>query len=333
MADIADTIARERPALVVPGDDRACEYLNSVEALSARSADPAQRWISDCIAQSLGMATGRALGLLKSRFVGIACEEGIRVPSTQPVPDVATLRRLLAKETLPIVLKQDASHGGQGVRIADDRETAERAFADLQLRADSTVALQAFVAGVPANRAVFCWRGEVLAGISVEVVQTMTRNGPASVVRLLDSLEMQTAAERLVRRLGLSGFIGFDFIRTGEGDTTYLLEMNARPTQICHWALGPAQDPIGALKGVLSGDGGVPDGPRPLAGAGGTIALFPWELWRDPASAHLSTATHDRPDHLGAFVAAYSRPVPEDPYWLSELRTRIRSHTPVSVAG
>ena len=352
LSGIIDTILHEQPGLVIPGDDPAGACLLAVEALCARSEDPARRRIGTLIERSLGPATGRALGLLKSRFVEIARHEGIRIPRSQPVPDLETLRRFLAGQALPAVLKLDASHGGQGVRIIHDHEAAEAAFADLRwwagsrrllgqaadrpgrtghpddAEAFSAMTLQAFVPGVPANRAVFCWQGEVLGGISVEAVQTLPANGPASVVKLVDSPEMRTAAERMVRRLALSGFVGFDFIRTGEGDTSYLLEMNARPTPICHWApgpsRGPSQDLIGALKGVLCGDRGEPVAPQPTAGAGGTIALFPQELWRDPASPHLRTAGHDRPDHLGALVAAYGRPVPEDPHLLSEMRARMR---------
>lgn len=348
LSDIVDTIMHEQPGLVIPGDDPACACLLAVEALCAQSRDPARRRIGNLIEQSLGPATGRALGLLKSRFVDIARREGIRIPHSQPVPDLATLRRCLAGQALPAVLKLDASHGGQGVRVIDDHEAAERALADLKWwagsrrllgqaanrlgrtgQADDTEAfsaltLQAFVPGVPANRAVFCWQGEVQAGISVEAVQTLPANGPASVVKLIDSPEMRTAAEHMVRRLALSGFVGFDFIRTGEGDVSYLLEMNARPTPICHWAPGPSQDLIGALKEVLCGNRGEPVAPQPTVGAEGTIALFPQELWRDPTSPHLRTAVHDRPDHLSALVATYGRPLPEDPLWLSEVRTRMR---------
>jgi hypothetical protein len=39
----------------------------------------------------------------------------VRVPVSEPVPDLASLRRLLAGRSLPIVLKLDDGHGGQGV--------------------------------------------------------------------------------------------------------------------------------------------------------------------------------------------------------------------------
>ena len=61
------------------------------------------------------------------------------------------------------------------------------------------ISLQEYVVGRPANRAVVCHRGEVLAGLSVEALQTSDATGPATVIRVLDSPEMSDAAARMLR--------------------------------------------------------------------------------------------------------------------------------------
>ena len=72
--------------------------------------------------------------------------------------------------------------------------------------------LQDHIDGHPANRAVACWRGEVLAGTSVLALRTQQATGPATVVRVIDNAEMDEAVKRLVQRLGLSGLWGVDFV-------------------------------------------------------------------------------------------------------------------------
>jgi hypothetical protein len=79
-------------------------------------------------------------------------------------------------------------------------------------RSPQEITVQSFVQGRPANCAVTCWEGKVLAGIAVEVVASVAEVGPATVVRAVDGPEMIAAAERIARRLNLSGFFGLDFM-------------------------------------------------------------------------------------------------------------------------
>ena len=45
-----------------------------------------------------------------------------------------------------------------------------------------------------------------------EAVSTETSVGPATVVRLVENADMMVAAQRIARRLSLSGFFGLDFV-------------------------------------------------------------------------------------------------------------------------
>ena len=141
-----------------------------------------------------------------------------------------------AELTYPIVVKADQSCGGRCVRIVNSEADLPATVWELQtpftwrlrrfigaifgsrvlrpvmLPLARTISLQQFIEGRPCNRAVICWKGKVLAGISVEAVEVAHENGPASVIRTIDHPEMAMAAERMVKCLELSGFVGFDFI-------------------------------------------------------------------------------------------------------------------------
>jgi hypothetical protein len=258
------------------------------------------------------------------------------------VPDLAVLRAFVAGQRFPLVLKQDDTFGGMGVRIVHDEVEAERAFHELSAnqglrgaakealrrldpgclaRRERPVTVQHFVAGRPANRAVACDRGQVLAGLSVEVLQASSATGPATVVRVVDHDDMAEAARRIVARLQLSGLVGFDFVIEAATGRPWLLEMNVRPTQICHLAVDRDSDMIGALAARL----GAPPAHRVPTVPERTIALYPQEIWRDPNSKHLASAFHDVPWHLPQFIEAYRQPVPfEAEDWMQRLQRHWR---------
>src|SRR5260370_7317799 len=105
-----------------------------------------------------------------------------------------------------------------------------------------------------------------------------------------------------VGRRGLSGFVGFDVMVEAGSGRAFLIEMNTRPTQICHLAFDANSDMIGALLGEFSG--AVQRRMTPNVGSR-TVALFPQESWPDPASAHLSPASPPLPRHLPPFFLPY----------------------------
>jgi carbamoylphosphate synthase large subunit len=249
--------------------------------------------------------------------MALAADEGLRIPHTIHVGAPAELSAWLRQACLPAVIKIDGTWGGQGVAIVRTHNEARHAFDVMAARpsignalvrvlldrdpsvlrsvlgnARHTVSVQAFIQGAPANRAVACWQGEVLAGISVEAISTQHPTGPATVVRVIHNPEMTVAVERLVRRLGVSGLWGVDFVLDAATGAATLIEMNPRATPICHLSVGAGQDLPVALHAQLLGQA-----PAPTVAAiqGETIALFPGEWRRDPASVHLHSGRHDVP--------------------------------------
>lgn len=344
---IRHTVERHSPDLLVPADEPAIDLLRVLyeRALRGRGAKPDR--MAKLIEASLGAPSSFVFARKKSLFVSLARDEGLSVPRTEIVRDLRQLAACMATARFPLVIKRDETSGGEGVRIVANEAEARRTFLDLRARsgrvfalrqvvrkldlaylqhfrrARPTITVQDYIEGRPANRAVVCDRGQVLAGLSVEVLQSSQSTGPATVVRVIDSPEMASAAAHIVRRLGLSGFVGFDFMLETASGRAYLIEMNQRPTQICHLALNASSDMIGALARGLSA--AVRHRATPNISSR-TVALFPQESWRDPASGFLESAHHDVPWQEPEFIAAYRQPVAPEPLtWVQLVRQALRS--------
>jgi len=307
-ADLARALRAARPGRAVPTDDRAFALLASLHG----EAD-----LRPLVEASLGDPAGYATAGAKSAQMALAARLALPVPPTRPVPTLAALESALADGPLPRVLKTDGSWGGAGVLVLRDRADAAAAFAratrrpgvldSLKLaawegsarpvfaRADwrpGVPDLQDFVEGAPANRAVIAERGRVLAGLSVAVLHAAGPTAPATVVRVVEDAAMAATAAAIVGALGLSGFLGFDFVVEAGTGRPLLIEMNPRATPICHLAAQPGEGLAGAWAAHL---GGCDPAAVPLPAPGTQVALFPGEWLRDDRSPHLHSAWHDVP--------------------------------------
>jgi hypothetical protein len=316
LRSFASAIAAANPDLIVPGDDLATEHLHTLHAREQRNRK-ADSSLCALIERSLGEARSFPTVSQRSAFMDLAQQEGVRVPPTQVLHSIEDLKGAIGKMGLPAVLKANGTSGGEGVRVARTLAEAGSAFQTLQApplparavkralldhdqtllwpsicRRRHTVNVQRFIPGCEATSTVFCWNGAVLASLHFEVVNKASAAGHATVMRLIDHEEMSSAVERMVRRLGLSGFCGFDFMLEAETGNAYLIEINPRATQVGHLNLGPERDLSAAVYAVLSGKA---QQPTPKVTENDTIALFPQEWIRDPQSAFLETAHHDVP--------------------------------------
>lgn len=279
--------------------------------------------------------------------MALAAEERVRIPKTTVVAAPSELNAWLTQHKFPAVIKIDGTWGGEGVSMVHDHEEAQwvfglmvsrppmgRAIARMLLDRDPsfflnslkaaqrTVTLQDFIPGTPANRAVACWQGKVLAGISVEAIRTHHPTGPATVVRVIENSEMSEAVNRLVRRLGISGLWGMDFILEASTGAAYLIEMNPRATPICHLPLGAGRNLPAALYAQLTG---TPPPSPPATINHDVIAMFPGEWQRDPASPYLRSEYHDIPwDESGLIQDCIDRPWSERGL-LAKVWTRMRA--------
>jgi len=274
---LAAAIEATDPEIILPCDDLGVRHLHNLYSRE-RSQGRAASDVSRLIERSLGAPESYPIVSSRYRLMQIAGEEGIRVPPFSEIRAVDDFDSWSEMQGLPWVLKADGTWGGGGVRFAETRQQAEKFFRELtqttrpidvikrlilnrdrlrywawRNRSHPSITVQSRIQGRPANCAVVCWEGRVLAGIGVEVVSALGLQGPAIVVRVVDNSDMMQAAERIARRLKLSGFFGLDFMIEDETDFTYLIEMNPRCTPLSHLQLGTGRDMVGHLRAQLVG--------------------------------------------------------------------------------
>jgi carbamoylphosphate synthase large subunit len=330
------------PDLIVPCDDGAVALMHYLHSRQAGPGGPAKR-LRAVIERSLGRPDSYQLLATRSKLGSIAARAGVLLPRTDRVATLEELRQWLGREGFPAVIKADRTSGGRGVIAVRTLKEAELAFqdrtgarnlartikrliweqdAELYCRIlrgiESGVSVQTLVRGKPANCAVACWEGEVIAVIGVEVLATTSPTGNATVVRVVDNPGMYEAARCVVRRLGISGFCGFDFVIEETSGRPFLIEINPRATQINHLALGPGHDLAAALRARVA-DEALRES-RAVTDRD-TIALFPQEWRRNRESSFLHTAYHDVPNNEPELVQAYVSP----PGWTRRLFTRLRT--------
>jgi hypothetical protein len=343
IASIKAAITAAEPYLVIPCDDLARVHLQSLHERERRKSGSTGS-IAALIERSLGDPTNYPTVIARSSLIALAEAEGIRVPATAIVRSREQMHAWLKAYGLPAVLKTDGTSGGVGVALVYTLDEANRAFAALHapplvaraakralidqdlnlilpclLRRRPLVNVQSLIRGHEATSAVACWQGKILASIGFDVLHTWKPKGPASVVKLNENPEMIAAAEKLVSRLKLSGFYGFDFMIEKETGYPYLIEMNPRATQTSHLPLGAGRDLPAALWTMVSGK---PAEETESVIRNDVIALFPHEWQRNPASFFLSTAYHDVPWEEPELLREAIKSSPQGGVWSLEALTQ-----------
>lgn len=351
LESLAAAIQGANPDLIVPCDERSVRHLHRLYVSAQGSSS---RRLRELIVRSLGSAD--SFVPLTSRFAVMetARELGIRVPNSMPVASADDLSQWSARQAAPWLLKADGTWGGHGVRIVNGAEGA-RLYRELtrplgttrflkrlianrdpfwweawRNQTASQVMAQARVAGSPANSAVACWQGQVLAQICVEVVEAQGTTGPAMTVKVIENEEMAAAAIKLASGLGLSGIVGLDFMLEQGTGNAYFIELNPRCTPLCHLKLGKGRDLVGALAAQLSGR---PLRPDPPVTDKNLIAYFPQAWLGNTAGDLLEASFHDVPWEAPDLVQELSRtPWPERSS-LARLSDRLSGNSPAHRAS
>jgi glutathione synthase/RimK-type ligase-like ATP-grasp enzyme len=316
LKSITSSINEFLPNIVICADDQAVLDIHRLHQQASRTSGKAALALVELIENSLGNPAHFDIVRAKSRFMLWAQSADVRCPKT-----VVVSSRDGGEDALlinyPIMVKADASSGGTGVRLARSKDEVRKAVLDLSISVGwqavimkmlhrkyrlpllrsgifsrkRTVSLQQFIAGRPANRAVVCYKGEVLAGVSAEAIESQYEYGPSSVIRIIDHDEMKSTCDIVVKRLELSGFIGFDFILDVE-NRAWLIEINPRVTPTCHLHTADGNTLPAKLLTRMYGQAQTQE-TAPLKGQ--MIALFPQELMRCKSSKLLYSCYHDVP--------------------------------------
>jgi hypothetical protein len=308
-----------RPDFLVCADDQAVFDLHRLHRETSQANYKCRAGLADLIETSIGDSSSFAFIGAKSSLIPYALSLGLRCPKTNIVANDDTRERSLSAVAYPVVVKVDGSWGGMGVRLANEETQARAIISAFQAKVSwyewfknllsfskqtrssfystqfvrgpkKLISLQEYITGRPANRAVACQKGKVLAGISVEVLECVYNFGPASVVRIIDCPEMTAATEALVRHLNLSGFFGFDFIVDPQNQA-WLVEVNSRLTPTSHFLLKGGSTVAVRSSSVDEENTFFETGHEISA----TIALFPQELQRTSRSTYLHSSQHDVP--------------------------------------
>lgn len=275
---IRSAIESFRPDLVVPACDRSVRHLHRLHA-KMRAEGASGDSVANLIEYSLGSPESFAVVASRYELLKLAMNEGIPVPATMAIDASDDLEAWKKSQPLPWVLKADGTWGGRGVRVVSTPTDADCEIAALVERpgslelckrvllnrsrdwilhdwfgSTSEGIAQAMIDGRPANCAVVCWQGKILAGIAVEVIGAQSKMGPSTIVRIVEGREMLQAAERIASRLKLSGFFGLDFMIENQTGAVYLIEMNPRCTPPCSLALGQNRDLAAAITAQLCGE-------------------------------------------------------------------------------
>jgi len=339
IASVAAAIEQSQPDTVVPVDELAVMHL--IEVLrSAKGKD-----LGALATRSLGGVEVLAAAMSRISLMELAKAEGVAVPETIAVASRAELDEAARRLGFPLVLKADTTAGGRGVRVANNLGEARgwwsrlhrplslprsvwrtlkwrewthfRPWIKRQMRG---VTVQNYLNnGAERTAMAVAQQGELLAFVCFEVAQASKFCGPSTVLRVVDDAVMEAAMRAVLRRMGATGFCGFDFMLNTEGEPL-LIEMNSRPTQLAHLPLGPGKDLVAAyVRWVLGQE--TPD--RASAASGSLIALYPQELLRDPESALIAGAYHDVPWESPALVRFALPELPKviksDPRWKGEV--------------
>lgn len=299
------------PDVVVPGDERAAaliRYWIAKEKVGDGVLSPALR---DCLRRSLGALETLDQRSFKPETLRLARSIGVRAPEEALVASHAEAIAAAERFGYPVVVKMAHGAGGHVVRVSRDRQMLDRHFFDFHrsatarlkafrrklLRRDwfpgnSAISVQAYVSGRPAMTCAAALSGRTLAVITGFAETVTYSNGPSSIVRLSAHAGMVSATAAMIKALGATGFISFDFIVDGEG-REHLLECNPRPIQLSHLGHLVGLDLARSLARGL--DGEIPAAPGAINGAAATVALFPQEWRRHAGSPALTEIYHDAP--------------------------------------
>jgi len=306
LRSLRNAIAASNPDLIIPSDDTTAAQLHELHKLT-NATDSVSNKLRSLIAHSLGDPTNYPIFYSRAGIASLAHAAGVLSPTTTNIRNHDELFSQLENIGFPAVLKSDGSFGGMGVAVIDTRAEVKHAFGKLTAyysvaralkrliidrdanlflpflrRSRPQLSIQRFLPGKRANAAVACWKGAVLAQVTVEVIASNEATGPATVVSVIAHPGMSQAVERMVRALNLSGLCGFDFILDSADGSAHLIDFNPRATQTCHLLSSERTQPVLSLAAKLRGLPPVAD--DHLVPHRGPIALFPHCLAYAPKS-------------------------------------------------
>ncbi len=315
VASLSSAVARFDPDLLIPGDERARRAMHVLFANGTRR----ERAL---IERSLGHPSSFAVLLSRQASMAEVQAAGLPVPDLLKADSTRVLKAHFTSGGETIVLKVDGTWSGQGVRIvqrANDIAKVRRAlrwrpvasgFKRLFTNGDAlrlmdcligparTLSAQSFIPGGRAgDLAAFCRDGEVLSMVAAEREAGYGEFGPSTIVRVTRHPVLEDGARRFVRRLGLSGFIGFDFVVDSVTEQPRVVEVNPRATGLAAIRPSYGVSPAAAAAASFGAVAVAEEPERDL------VAYYPKAWLHEPDDPRLALCNVDIPADEPALVA------------------------------
>ena len=297
-------VGKVSPRLVVPCDEMAVRLLFNLALQPPPGLAPEMRTrLFALVRDSLGDPAFYMASIDKTMLPAAAESMGVRVPPYVVARSVEDARSFAKTHGYPVVLKRRFGFAGEGVAIVSTpselAREAHRLIAPNQLdlgeSASPRFLVQAFVHGPHHAQAMVSWNGVPLSGFAWERrVSTQPVKGQTAVVRFVHSPATLAFTETLCRGFGIGGFFCAQFILDSETGAAHLLEINRRIVTHMHMGERVQADLPAAIHAHL--EGASPPARVDLPGPfGPTVAVFPREWLRDPASRNLVDCAVDVP--------------------------------------
>lgn len=313
------SILRFKPDLLIPGDEDSILALQKLS--NALEKIPFTSYFSKLIRKSLVPRKYDSLILSKSNFQEKCQSIGIRSPKNIAVTDLKGAISAANVLGYPVVLKDDSGYGGSGVFICTNeneiisnlsKKVEQKFFQKISIllkrlffisifTLEKKISVQQYIKGQVGQSPFCAIDGIVLATNSMLKIRTFPGGtGPSSVIRGIENSDIVEYVKKVTKELHFTGFGSLEFIVEDGTNLIYVIEFNPRPTPTCHLSSEVlANDLCVYLFKGLNSQLIEPKKFRPF-----TIALFPGEKRRDPASHFLIEAFHDIPVNDPALLLA-----------------------------
>lgn len=222
----------------------------------------------------------RVDALYRKDCFSLLCQQhGLLVPENRNCRTFAEVEAAATQMGYPVVLKENCSFGGLGVRMIQDFSSLRSDYFSLADSWHGGVSVQQYIPGRVGGCHVLARRGEMVHWHAFYKTKTYPgRLSAASQITSVPSSEFQELSIRVARTTGYHGIFGFDWIESNVDRRIYVLELNPR-------AIPPSS--LGKFFGLnveedlplLWNEGRPPPPPRTISRPG-TLRLFPLDILR-----------------------------------------------------
>ncbi len=170
----------------------------------------------------------------KFRFIEEAQKINLMVPYAHLCKSLKEVKEYSTKIGFPLVIKEEVSTCGQGVRIVKSEEDLEKFY--YQLKAKTDILIQEFVEGRVGTTEVFFNKGVPICWFSAfSLVCLPSVTGMSCMREIGDFPEIENLLKGVGKLTGFTGFGGIDWILDSKDTYLKLIEFNPRPTPGYHF--------------------------------------------------------------------------------------------------